>query len=337
MKRFHIGRDGEPRECKATPGERPLGGEHYGSMEEAQEAAEAAARPRMGADGFKRWLQNKEQKIVRILEDDPSIVAPEPIIREDLDSYKDEAKDGLVDPSMVSSLELLLDVSESMRKDEMKLFVDELSVDKNAAVLWAKKDALDETIATHLASMTDAFELQYTNWYEYPKKEYDKVLKEYDQHIWDCSVDSSLWKNYSSPEDFALKNTKIPACIAAFRDDDEPITESWFDERFGYMAERHAENMSALNYLWFCAEDLQGAFTPRGYKTAMDAYLKAQSELYLYSDITDLLNDEMPFNDVLDSLNLEPVDPSDYELDDEARKVKYVFDHHEIFDLAYGK
>lgn len=40
MARFHIGRDGNPRECTAEPGKCPLGGEHYDSMEKATEAAE---------------------------------------------------------------------------------------------------------------------------------------------------------------------------------------------------------------------------------------------------------------------------------------------------------
>lgn len=43
MARFHVGRDGNPKECTAEPGKCPLGGEHYGSMEECEAAIEKNA------------------------------------------------------------------------------------------------------------------------------------------------------------------------------------------------------------------------------------------------------------------------------------------------------
>lgn len=39
-RRFHVGRDGNPKECTAEPGKCPLGGEHYDSMEKCYAAIE---------------------------------------------------------------------------------------------------------------------------------------------------------------------------------------------------------------------------------------------------------------------------------------------------------
>lgn len=38
--RFHIGKDGQPHKCTAAAGKCPLGGEHYGNMKDALQAAE---------------------------------------------------------------------------------------------------------------------------------------------------------------------------------------------------------------------------------------------------------------------------------------------------------
>ena len=46
MAKYHIGKDGNPHICKATPGQCPLGGEHYDSLAKATAAAEQAAIPR---------------------------------------------------------------------------------------------------------------------------------------------------------------------------------------------------------------------------------------------------------------------------------------------------
>lgn len=44
MTRYHIGKNGEPRICKAQPGKCPLGGEHYTTINAAYQAAEKLAR-----------------------------------------------------------------------------------------------------------------------------------------------------------------------------------------------------------------------------------------------------------------------------------------------------
>lgn len=40
MARFHVGRDGNPKECTAEAGKCPLGGEHYDSEEACEKAIE---------------------------------------------------------------------------------------------------------------------------------------------------------------------------------------------------------------------------------------------------------------------------------------------------------